>query len=112
MFVAEKVSQRQPDVCLHDLQVAWMQLMKKARLTRHHTVAREELSVREHMSAIMRQLSPARYTPFADLFDPAAGVPVLVVNFLAILELVKEKLVELSQSEAFAPIYVRLAHES
>ncbi len=110
IFVAEKRIERLPEVSLHDLQLAWLKLMQKARLAQHHTVKREELSVREHMSGILRLLHHGRYATFESLFDTQAGVAVLVVNFLAVLELVKEKLVELSQTEAFAPIYVKLAY--
>jgi len=109
VFVSEKVVERLPEVSLHDLQAAWLRLMKKARLNRHHRVEREELSVREHMSLILRALSGGEYVAFEALFDPALGQPGLVVSFLAVLELVKERLVRVAQNEAFAPIYVKLA---
>lgn len=112
VFVAEKVVERMPEVSLHDLQLAWLKIMKKARLTQHHHVRREELSVREHMTAILRKLSGGAFVVFDTLFDPALGAAGLVVGFLAVLELVKEKLVELAQNEPFAPIYVRLSHAS
>ena len=76
-----------------------------------HHISREELSVREHMSIVLRKLQGRRFVPFEDLFDPARGVPVLVVTFIATLELAKESLIELTQAEAFAPIYVRLAYQ-
>ncbi|ANQ85275.1 segregation and condensation protein A [Azoarcus olearius] len=109
VFVAEKVVERQPEVSLHDLQVAWLRIMKKAKLTQHHRVGREQLSVREHMTAILRMLGDGEFVAFERLFDLALGTPGLVVSFLAVLELVKEKLVEVTQNEAFAPIYVKLA---
>jgi len=109
VFVAEKLVERLPDVSLHDLQLAWLKIMTKARLTQHHRVRREELSVREHMSAILRKLSDDAFVVFDTLFDPALGPAGLVVSFLAVLELVKEKLVQVAQNEAFAPIYVKLA---
>lgn len=109
VFVAEKVVERLPEVSLHDLQLAWLSIMKKARLTRHHMVRRDELSVREHMSGILRRLSGGAFAAFDSLFEPALGPAGLVVSFLAVLELVKERLVELSQNEPFAPIYVKLA---
>lgn len=112
VFVAEKVIERQPDVSLHDLQLAWLRIMKKARLTQHHRVGREQLSVREHMSSILRKLSDGSFVVFDVLFDVELGPPGLVVSFLAVLELVKEKLVEVTQNEAFAPIYVKLADGS
>ncbi len=109
VFVAEKVVERLPDVSLHDLQLAWLAIMKKARLTQHHRVRREELSVREHMSDILRRLSGGGFVVFDRLFEPGLGPAGLVVGFLAVLELVKERLVDLSQNEPFAPIYVKLA---
>ncbi|THF66267.1 segregation/condensation protein A [Pseudothauera nasutitermitis] len=111
VFVAEKVVERLPDVTLHDLQHAWLKIMKKARLNQHHRVQREELSVREHMTGILRRLSGGAFVAFEALFDPGLGPPGLVVSFLAMLELVKEKLVQVTQNDAFAPIYVRLASD-
>ncbi|NMG66230.1 segregation/condensation protein A [Azoarcus indigens] len=112
VFVAEKVVERLPEVSLHDLQVAWLRIMKKARLTQHHRVGREQLSVREHMTAILRKLGDGAFVVFDTLFDHALGPAGLVVSFLAVLELVKEKLVHVTQNEAFAPIYVKLADGS
>ncbi len=98
-----------PPVHLLDLRNAWLSLLARAHVNRHHRVSREELSVRSHMSRILRALQSAEYLDFADLFEPAGSVPVLVVSFLAILELAREALIEISQREPFAPIYVRLA---
>lgn len=78
-------------------------------MVQHHKVRKEELSVREHMAHILRRLQGGAYVEFQDLFDTAGGVPKLVVSFLAMLELAREKLVEITQREAFAPIHVRLA---
>jgi len=108
VFVAEKVIERQPDVSLHDLQLAWLRIVRQARLTQHHHIRKETLSVREHMSRILRSLQGGAYVVFDTLFDPAEGAPHLVVSFLAVLELVKEKLVHVTQNTAFAPIYVKL----
>jgi segregation and condensation protein A len=99
-----------PDVSAADLQAAWRGLLKRATLKQHHRISREELSVREHMTMILRRLQSQRFVEFADLFDVAGGVPVVVVNFVAMLELAKETLIEITQAEPFAPIYVRLAY--
>lgn len=112
VLVSEKVVERLPEVSLHDLQLAWLKIMKKARLNQHHRIQREELSVREHMSAILRKLSDGAFVVFDTLLDPGLGPAGVVVSFLALLELVKEKLVQLTQNEAFAPIYVKLADAS
>ena len=107
VWIADKVIERQPEVSLHDLQVAWLSLMKQAKMTQHHKIHREELSVREFMTRILRRLSGRGFVVFEDLFDIGAGAPSLVVSFLAILELARESLVEITQNEALAPIYVR-----
>jgi segregation and condensation protein A len=99
-----------PQVDPHDLQRAWMDVLRRAKLTQHHHIGREELSVREHMSAILRTLQSARFVEFSELFGGQASVPVVVVHFIAMLELAKETLIEITQAEPFAPIYVRLAY--
>lgn len=110
VFVAEKVVERQPTVTLHDLQLAWLKIARQSRLKRNHTIQREELSVREHMSIVLRHLQGQRFVEFEKLFDVSRGVPVLIVTFIAMLELAKETLIDITQAEAFAPIYVRLAY--
>ena len=93
-----------------DLRQAWLDILQRARLNQHHTISREQLSVREHMSIVLRKLQGQRFVEFHELFDTRRGVPVLVVTFVAMLELSRERLLELTQAEAFAPIYVRLAY--
>jgi segregation and condensation protein A len=110
VFVERAVQARLPAVRPQDLAEAWRGLLHRAQLSAHHRVTREELSVRAHMSHILRRLRERRVLEFAELFDPARGVAVLVVTFLALLELAREFLVEVTQSGGFAPIYVRLAH--
>jgi segregation and condensation protein A len=101
---------RLPDVSVEDLQQAWQGLLQRAKLVQKHKITREELSVREHMSLVLKRLQGRRFMEFEHLFDPHKGAPVLVVTFIALLELAKETLVEITQAEAFAPIYVRLAY--
>jgi len=110
VWIEKTVSQRLPDVNPSDLSEAWRTLLHRARLSKHHRVSREELSVRAHMSGILRSLRERRVAEFSELFDPVRGVPVLVVTFLALLELARELLVEVTQSAGFGPIYVKLAH--
>ena len=83
----------------------------RAKLNQHHRISREQLSVREHMSIVLRSLQGRKFVEFQDLFDPTRGQPVLVVTFIAMLELARERLLEVTQAEAFAPIYVRLAYQ-
>lgn len=99
-----------PDVNPEDLHNAWLSLLARAKVRRHHRISREELSVREHMSLILRRLQNLKFVRFEDLFEPERGVPVLIVTFLAILELAREELVQLSQQGVFSPIYVKLTH--
>ena len=110
IFIEQSLQPRFPDVHLVDLQEAWRDILKRAKLVQHHKISREELSVREHMSIVLRKLQGRRFVGFEDLFDPSQGTPVLVVTFIALLELAKETLIEITQAEAFAPIYVRLAY--
>jgi segregation and condensation protein A len=110
VWLEKEVEQRLPGVEPDDLRNAWLGLVARARVTRHHRITREQLSVREHMSRILRNLQNLRFVRFEDLFDEAAGVPVLVVTFLAILELARETLVQVTQQGAFSPIYVKLNH--
>ena len=90
---------------------AWHDILKRARLNQHHTITREQLSVREHMSIVLRRLQGRRFAMFEDLFDAVHGTQVMVVTFIALLELARERLLEVTQAEAFAPIYVRLAYQ-
>jgi len=101
---------QQPDVTLPDLREAWAGILQRARLHKHHTITREELSVREHMSLLLRTLQGRRFVEFELLFEAERGPQVLVVTFIAMLELARERLIEITQAEAFAPIYVRLAY--
>ena len=110
VYIEQSVVTRWPEVNVSDLQSAWADVLRRAKLTAHHTITREELSVREHMTGILRRLQTARFVEFSDLFDPSRGVAVVVVNFIALLELAKETLIEITQAEAFAPIYVRLSY--
>jgi segregation and condensation protein A len=110
VWIEKTVVERMPEVNSQDLAEAWRSLLHRARLSAHHHVSREQLSVREQMASILRRLNDAGLREFTELFDPSHGVPMLVVTFIALLELVREALVEITQSECFAPIYVKLAN--
>ena len=109
VYIEQSLQPRFPDVHLVELQEAWRDILKRAKLIQHHRISREELSVREHMSIVLKRLQGRKFVEFENLFDPSKGTPVLVVTFIALLELAKETLIEITQAEAFAPIYVRLA---
>ena len=107
----EQTSQpRLPEVSLADLRDAWLGIVKRASLIQRHVISREALSVREHMSVVLRKLQGRAFLEFEELFDAPGGIPVLVVTFIALLELAKECLLEITQAESFAPIYVQLAY--
>ena len=109
-LVEKSLVQRQPEVSVEDLATAWQGVLRQAKLTSHHKIHREELSVREHMTLILRHLrATTGFVRFEHLFLAGMGVPEVVVHFLALLELAREKLVEITQTEAFQPIYLRLA---
>jgi segregation and condensation protein A len=110
VYIEQSLQPRFPDVHVVELQEAWADILKRAKLVQHHKITREELSVREHMSIVLKQLQGQKFVEFEQLFEPDKGTPVLVVTFIALLELAKESLIEITQAEAFAPIYVRLAY--
>lgn len=98
-----------PEVSLDDLMDAWQNVLKRAKLNQHHQVGRAELSVREHMSDILRRLNAEPLVEFSALFEAMDDkLAQLVVNFLAILELAKEGLIRITQQGAFTPIYLQL----
>jgi segregation and condensation protein A len=99
-----------PEVNVVDLRSAWADILRRAKLVQHHRISREALSVREHMTIVLRTLQDRRFAEFEEMFDPTRGVPVVVVTFIALLELAKESLIEITQAAAYAPIYVRLAY--
>ena len=110
VVIEQSITPRFPDVDADELRAAWADILKRAKLTQHHHITREQLSVREHMSIVLRALQGRRFAMFEDLFDATRGPQVLVVTFIALLELAREHLLEVTQAEAFAPIYVRLAY--
>ncbi|WP_035051629.1 segregation and condensation protein A [Andreprevotia chitinilytica] len=107
LFEREMIVQL-PDVKPGDLRAAWQAILARAKRNQHHKIATSALSVREQMTAILKLLKDGRFARFEELFDLTQRVPLLVVTFIAVLELVKEKYIVVSQDEGFAPIYVRL----
>ena len=110
IHIEQSLAPRLPDVHVDDLRAAWADLMRRAKLNQHHKISREQLSVREYMSHLLRRLQGQRFVEFEDLFELDKGTQVVVVSFIAMLELARERLVEITQAEAFAPIYVRWAY--
>ncbi len=113
-YVDTTVAVTWPEVNVDDLQMAWRDVLHRATLNQHHTITREALSVRDFMTRILRRLQSARFVEFGELFEDAiksgGGIAVVIVNFIALLELSREALVEITQAEPYAPLYVRLAY--
>ena len=113
-YIDTTVAVTWPDVNQDDLQIAWRDVLHRAKLNQHHTISREELSVRDFMTRILRRLQNARFIEFGELFEDAInsgkGISIVIVNFIAMLELSREALIEITQAEPYAPIYVRLAY--
>lgn len=102
-----------PQVSIADLQQAWLHILHRAKQFSRHQVAQETLSVRAQMSDILRRLQAANNSLyFFQLFDIQQGAALAVVTFIALLELVKESLIELNQEAAFSPIEITLNHQS
>ena len=90
IHIEQSLTPRFPDVSTADLREAWLDILKRAKLNQHHKISREQLSVREHMSLVLKKLQGQCFVEFENLFNPSQGVPVLVVTFVALLELAKE----------------------
>ena len=110
VVIEQSLEKRFPDVNVVELRDAWAEVVKRAQLTARHHINREELSVREHMSSILKALQQKKFIEFGDLFDPTRGAAVAIVHFLALLELAREALIDITQAAPFAPIYIRLAY--
>lgn len=102
-----KVRRLLPEVSLEELLVSMAEVMRRNDLFESHQITREALSTRERMSEVLERLKGGAFVPFVELFAAEEGKLGVVVTFMAILELVKESLIELVQNEPFAPIHVR-----
>lgn len=98
-----------PNIGLDDIAQALAQVLERAKMYEHHLVAPEALSVRERMTLVTNALIADEFIEFAQLFRPQEGRMGVIVTLLALLELLRDAIVELVQSEPFAPIYVRPA---
>ena len=96
-----------PDIDLRELLMAFQDILKRAEMTSHHHISREPISVRERMTIVLSKLSSTDFTEYTSLFNVQEGRRGLVVTFLAILELVKEQLIDMIQAEPYAPIHVK-----
>ncbi|MFW2403760.1 MAG: segregation and condensation protein A, partial [Gammaproteobacteria bacterium] len=107
--VAVKREVKPPDVTMQDLLLAFKDVLSRAEMFAHHHIQREALSTRQRMSEILSRIGDSNFTEFADLFDPQEGRMGIAVTFIALLELLREQVIELVQAEPFSPIHVRAA---
>jgi segregation and condensation protein A len=96
-----------PDVILSELMNAFRDVVNRAEQFASHHVEREPLSVRERMVRVLERINADDFTSFTDFFDPSEGRMGVVVSFIAILELLKESMIEIVQSKPYGPIYVK-----
>ncbi len=105
----KQVVRKPPEISLQELLIAAREAMTRAEMFSHHHVQMEPLSVRERMSMVLEKIGGDEFTAFTGLFRMEEGRMGVVVSLLAVLELLKESLIELVQSEPFAPIYIKAA---
>ncbi len=107
VWVEHALINHPPNLHIDDLRQAWETILSRSHIHQHHQIKRETLSVRAYMSQIMRDLQIHKQLQFHELFSPSAAVAEVVVTFLAILELAKALVIEITQSQPFELIYVR-----
>jgi len=104
-----KVVTQLPDVTLKELLLAFHDVLKRAEMFSNLHMQREPLSVRQRMSEILTRVKAGSFTGFSELFDPEEGRMGVAVTFIALLELLRESVIEVVQSDAYAPLHVRAA---
>ena len=104
-------SRPDPDVDMRELLLALGEVLRRADMYESHHIQREALSTRERMSEVLDKLSGQQFVPFVSLFSSREGRLGVVVTFLAVMELIKESLVEIVQTETFGPIHVKARSE-
>ena len=115
VFVAQadaperKVVQKLPDITLKELLLAFHDVLRRAEMFSNLHMTREPLSVRQRMSEILTRIKAGSFTGFAELFDPEEGRMGVAVTFIALLELLRESVIEVVQADAFAPLHIRAA---
>lgn len=104
-----KITQKLPDVTLKELLLAFHDVLRRADMFSNLHMTREPLSVRQRMSEILSRIKAGSFTGFAELFDPEEGRMGVAVTFIAVLELLRESVIEVAQADAYAPLHVRAA---
>lgn len=111
-IVEKRTVTKLPDVTLKELLVAFHEVVMRSSMYAHHHIRREALSVRERMSQMLVTLGAGQHVDFVRLFDPTEGRTGVAVTFLAMLELMKEQLIEVVQAKPFGPIHVRVSRQN
>jgi segregation and condensation protein A len=109
-LVDRKVTRIAPQVSLQEMLLAFQEVLARSDMFAHHHVQREPLSVRQRMSDVLSALNAGSFLDFVRLFRPDEGRRGVTVTFVAILELLREGLIEIVQSEAYGPLHVRLGN--
>lgn len=104
-----KVTTKLPDITMKELLLAFHDVLKRAEMFSNLRMQREPLSVRQRMSEILTRIKANDFTGFADLFDPEEGRMGVAVTFIAVLELLRESVIEVVQAEQYAPLHIRAA---
>ncbi|EZQ18419.1 chromosome segregation protein ScpA [Halopseudomonas bauzanensis] len=100
-----------PDISMEELLLSLSEVLRRADMFESHQISRETLSTRERMADVLDRLRGGQFVPFISLYQPSEGKLGVVVTFMAVLELVKEQLVDLVQSEPFSPIHVKARND-
>lgn len=108
-FPGRKINQKPPEVSMEAILKVFAEVVKRADMFSHHMVHREALSVRERMAIVLEKVSTEKFTDFEELFSVEEGRGGVIVSLLAILQLVKDSLIQLVQNETNGPIYVKAA---
>jgi segregation and condensation protein A len=109
-LVDRKVVRISPQVTLQEMLLAFQDVLSRSDMFAHHHVQREPLSVRQRMSDVLAALSSSAFVDFVKLFHPSEGRRGVTVTFVALLELLREGLIELVQAQAYGPLHVRLGN--
>ncbi len=108
-FPGRKINQKPPEVSMEAILRVFGEVIKRADMFTHHMIKREALSVRERMSIVLEKVNSENFTDFEELFSVEEGRGGVIVSLLAILQLVKDSLIQLVQNETNGPIYVKAA---
>lgn len=103
-----RVVQKLPEIALKEILLAFRDVLQRAEMFAHHHVQREKLSVRQRMSDVLSALQKTEFCEFVSLFSPEEGRMGVVVTFIALLELIRESLIDIVQAEPFGPIHVKV----